>query len=961
MMQLFRTIRSQIRYGIILPYLFLMVLVVLAGSGIAIILVADSWQERFDNQLGQVARNFTEAFAEHEIENISFLGRTIFSEANPITGAPAVAEAIARREIPGLELAVEPLYRLGVQENLVDRLIIFDTDGIALIDWERSATNPNQPTRYVGTNLSGLDVIQRVLQGQTELLPNSNVIADKYSGLIQFRSADASDSLHFFTVVPVAVDLNGEAAGGEQFVGGMLVASRLDNLLVALQNKSQSAITTLYSINGEAVGSTVTGRSLAEMAMSESLIRDVAALNERAQAASNGSATIGTTDPRDGGTVDACLDIGNLTGRLVNPLAQNRLPACSITDEVTIGDRSYQFVYAPMLIRGVQTGFFSIALSRDFVISAWSSSRWAIIVVTALLAVGAVVVGFLVAQQITNPLTELVETATAVTAGDLARRSQVNAPNELGKLSVAFNQMTEHLLQLYTTSRELNRSIEVPQVLGVTANAAAAFTKGTTAVALLMEDAAWSYRVCPADEGRFARLLREHPSPNDPLFSRFQPQTEQQMQLLLVEDDPSPAVKRLCEQAAMQSVLADPLFLQDRLIGLLMLVHPEPQAFSEADIQSLSVIGNMSSTVLANAVLFSQVQHDAKERQAILQSIGDGVVVTDKQGKIVLLNQVAEQMLDLPDWPAKRYTFDELPFEVVQNTRELFGRTSDEQFRIGNRTISRTRSTVIDEQNQSLGEVIVLHDVTEAALVDQAKTDFIATISHEFRTPLTIILGYLGLLMRGSSKEKLTPDQAELIEVVHKQALNMSGLVNNAIMIADIEAGRLTTELQPQDIEVILGMALMPLRTQFEAKKLSITLDIPGDLPPVYGDREHLKGAFTQILDNAYRYTDNGGVTISARVEGSTVQVEFSDTGRGIGPEIMPLLFKRFQRIEGNNSAQRGGGLGLAITKQLIELQGGQVQVKSTPGEGSVFTVTLVQAQEQSLVVAQSDSTSAAS
>jgi signal transduction histidine kinase/HAMP domain-containing protein len=959
-MQLFQTIRSQIRYGIILPYLFLMILVVLAGSGIAIILVADSWQERFDNQMGQVARNFTEAFADHEIDNISYIGRAIFSEANPATGAPAVTEAIAQKNKAGLELAMEPLYRSGITDNQLDRLIIFDTDGIALLDWERSTTNLDQPTRYVGTNLSGLDVVQRVLRGQIEPLPNSDVLADKYSGLIQFRSADASDSLHFFTVVPVSVDVNGDAAGGEQFVGGVLVASRLDNLLVVLQNESQSAITTLYNVNGEAVGSTVTGKTLGEMAMSQSLIRDVAALNERARAASNGSVTAGTANPNEGG-IDACLDIGTLPGRLVNPLSQNRLPACSITDEVTIGDRSYQFVYAPLLIRGVQAGFFSVALSRDFVISAWSSSRWAIIVVTALLAVGAVVVGFIVSQQITNPLKELVSTATEVTGGNLERRSQVKSPNELGKLSVAFNQMTEHLLQLYTASRELNRSIEVPQVLGVASSSAASFVTGTAAIALLLDEGRWSYATRPEDASRFAALLREHPPIDDPLFTRFQPQTEQQIQLLDLTEDPSLAVVTLSQRAGIQSVLVDPLFVQDKLVGLLMLVHADAEAFSEAEVQSLTVIANMSSTVLSNAVLFSRVQHDAKERQAILQSIGDGVVVTDKQGRIILLNQVAEEMLELPDWPTRRYLFDELPFEQVHNTRELFGRTSGEQFRIGMRTISRTRSAVIDENNQSLGEVIVLHDITDAVMVDQAKTDFIATISHEFRTPLTIIIGYVGLLMRGSSKEKLTPDQAELMELVHKQAINMSGLVNNAIMIADIEAGRLSTELQPQDIEVILGMALMPLRAQFETKKLTITLDIPGDLPPVYADREHLKGAFAQFLDNAYRYTDTGGVKITARAENGSVLVEFADTGRGISPEIMPRLFKRFQRIEGNNSAQRGGGLGLAIAKQLIELQGGQVQVKSTVGEGSVFSVTLVQAQEQSFVVAQSDSSTAAS
>lgn len=965
MRKLIQTIRSQIRYGIILPYLFLMILVVMAGSGIAIILVADSWQERFDNQMGQVARNFTEAYAQREINNIAFLGRTIYTEANPQTGAPAVAQAIAKLDSTGLEQAIEPLYRLGLQDDVqLDRLIIFDPQGIALLDWERTVEGGDEPTRYVATNLSKLDFVQRVLGGQQEPIGNSDLLGDKYSGLIRFRSADASDSLYFFTVVPVAVDTNGEAAGGQQFVGGMLVAARLTNLLQDLQNQSQSAITTIYDVSGISLASTVSGLALAELDMSEALIRDVAVLNERARNASSGTATTSTSEsPLNGGTVDACLDIGQLSGRLasVNLLQSNRLPACSIKDTREIAERPYQFVYAPLLIRGVQAGYFSVSLSRDFVISAWSSSRWAIIAVTALLAIGAVVVGFLVAQQITHPLTELVDTAIAVTGGDLERRSRVKAPNELGKLSVAFNQMTEHLLRLYTVSRELNRSIEVEQVLDIATDSASSFAAETQALALLTDDDGWSYSFGAQAAPRLATLAYERPSVNDPFFARFQPQTEQSITLVDLAIDPSPLVVALREQTGLQTALVDPLFVQDRLIGLLFLAHPQANAFSEADLQSLTVIANMSSTVLSNAVLFTQVQRDAKQRQAILESIGDGVIVCDDSRRIVLLNRVAEDMLGLHDWQTMTYHVDKLPLEAMTNTRELFGRTVGSQFRIGERTVSRTESPVIDEESRVVGQVIVLHDITEAVMIDQAKTDFIATISHELRTPLTVIRGYTDLLMRGRDKEKLTEDQTELMEQVRKRAVDMTGLVNNAILIADIEAGKLITELQPQDVELVLGMALTPMRSAFEIKKLSTTLDIPADLPAVLADREHLKRAFAQILDNAYRYTDQGGVTVRARAEANQVIIEFADTGQGISSEILPRLFKRFQRIEGNNSVQRGGGLGLAITKQLIELQGGQVQASSIPGQGSMFTISLTQAQEQSLVVAQSDNTKASS
>jgi signal transduction histidine kinase len=268
---------------------------------------------------------------------------------------------------------------------------------------------------------------------------------------------------------------------------------------------------------------------------------------------------------------------------------------------------------------------------------------------------------------------------------------------------------------------------------------------------------------------------------------------------------------------------------------------------------------------------------------------------------------------------------------------------------------------LIDADGAAGGEVLVLHDITEAVVMDKAKTDFIATISHELRTPLTVIRGFIELLLRGTGGEKLTEDQADLLTQVRARAVDMTDMVNNAILIADIESGQLRTERQPIDLELIVSGALVPLRQSFETKGLKISLEMPEDLPPVLADREQLKRAFSQILDNARRYTEQGSVTVRASTQGDQVRIDVHDTGPGIAPEVLPRLFKRFQRVEGNNSTQRGGGLGLAITRQLIERQGGSVSVTSTPGEGSIFTVILQQANEHTLAVAQADNSSTAS
>lgn len=954
MRQIINAYRSQIKYTVIGPYLALMILVMLVGSFIAITLVADSWQERFNNQLGQVARNFTQSFAQREIGNITFLGQISFTAPNVETGAPAVAQAMRERDEDGLELALTGLWQLGqVNENVQpDRLIVFDPQGQSIIDWERSPNSPTEPTRYIGTNLAGIPLIDAVLRGESAPIPGTNELGDKYSGLISFRNSEGQDYVHFFTVAPVY--LTDRATGEELLVGGLLVAQRLDTLLGDLQQRSQAAISTIFDVSGIARAATVAGIELPTLDMSDQLLAQVSALNApRAQPTSRqspGTAALAEAE-------DPCIDIGLLSGRLASPVEQTRLPACSVNTVAKLAGRDFQLVYAPLLIRGVQSGYFAVGLSTDFVVSAWSSSRSAVIGITTALALATVVVGVVVARRITRPLENLVETAEAVTAGDLQRRSSVVASNELGRLAQAFNQMTEHLLRLYVASRELNRTIEVDQVLAVASAAASQFVPDTEALALLETVDGFILRARPA-----APEYLHHPAlqlaPDAPLLAALANIDAQQIQLARIPAETAHAAG--LTEGDVQTWYATPIFRQRQFAGALLFVHTAPDAFDESNEQSLAVVANMAAAVLANAVLYSQVQRDATQRQAILSSIGDGVVVCDDGGRIVQLNRAAEVILGLHNWHAGELRFADLPLEPVSQSRELFG-GSDAQFRLGQRFVTLTRSPLIAEEGSTTGEVIVLHDITEAAAVDKAKTDFIATISHELRTPLTVIRGFTELLLRGTGGEKLTPDQADLLEQVRARAVDMTDMVNNAILIADIESGQLRTELQPQDLEMVLNMTLAPLRPAFEAKQLDVVVKIPPELPAVLADREQLQRALGQILDNARRYTETGGVTVEAAARDGRVQIDITDTGSGIAPEVLPRLFTRFQRVEGNSSTQRGSGLGLAITRQLIERQGGAVHVRSAPGRGSTFSLTLQQANEHTLAVAQSNASTTTS
>jgi len=884
MRRLLRAVQSQIRYKIILPYLTLTLIVMMAGAAISLGLVAASQEERLTNQLAQVARSSTDALVDRERDNLLFLWQVTFAQENKAVGAPSMAEAFASDDPQVVDTALTPFYQYGVLNvNLdFDRLIAFDERGIALADWLRTSDDPTMPPQKItGTNLSQVDFVKRILSG-TQADGN-----DKFSNLIKFAP---DPQPYFYTAVPVKQ--------GDTVVGGLMIAIKVDRLLKSLEKNSQAAVTTFYDLQGNPFGSTLIDRA------------DLAQLNMP-------------------DAVRTPLDNGQARSVFTVPINQ----------------RPYELAYSPLVIANSRVGYFSVGLSRDFQVEPVSLSRNAIIVIAMVLALGSVLLGYVIARGITKPLTVLVDTAEAVTAGDLERRTTLQSSDELGRLAQVFNQMTEHLLRLYRTSRDLNNTIEVEAVLRVTGATIASFVPGSEVLALLDERGAWHYQLRPDAPAELGVLRNLRLSPTDPLLQDLA--LGRSARLLDPISEPRLTPMGLSSVANFSSVLLTPLVVQDQLAGVLIFGHSEPLAFSGATEPTLMAIANMAASVLYNAVLFGRVHEEASERRAILQSIADGVIVCDHQRNIMLVNRAAEGMLKLHDWHLVRRNFSEVPLIRVESGQDLFGRdVADlEHYQLGDKILRLSNAPVIAEDGHVLGEVIVLHDISDEAAVDQAKTDFIKVISHELRTPLTPICGNTELLLRGIFGE-LNTEQRDTLEQVRVRAEQMKDLVNNIIMVASIEANTLQIELEPQDLWVSVENAAAPLRRSFGAKGLELRVDLKEDLPLVLADREHLRLVLTQLLDNARRYTHSGHVVVTATHLAGMVQLDITDTGPGIPSEEFDRLFTRFHRIEGNNSPERGSGLGLAITRQLVERQGGQVWAYSEVGRGSTFSFSLPVANE---------------
>jgi signal transduction histidine kinase len=372
--------------------------VALAGSTVAFLFISGTAQERLNNQLAQITRNINDRLSKQESDNLVFLREIAFAQANPQANAPAVPDALAQGDAEGLARALDPYFRLSSQRvsDRVDRMIAFDAKQRSIIDWERPQAQASDGDRVIhpGRSIEGLWFVPRILQGQHDEL------GDKFAGLLELGDGKTR---YLFSVAPVVHD--------NRIVGGLIIATRLDTLLQELNAQSQAAMISVYQAED---GSTIASTAAPANGLAELNIRP--------------------------DLVPAIRDL---------ELAQRQ----AIFDVGTVNKREYQFAYAPLRVRGTVVGLLSVALARDYVTGPWLDVQWPLTILTLVLMVAIIGLGIFIARQITRPLQELVSTAQAVSAGDLGRRSQVVAKDEVGILAQSFNDMTGHLLNLYRVVR----------------------------------------------------------------------------------------------------------------------------------------------------------------------------------------------------------------------------------------------------------------------------------------------------------------------------------------------------------------------------------------------------------------------------------------------------------------------------------------------------------------------------
>ena len=344
-------------------------------------------------------------------------------------------------------------------------------------------------------------------------------------------------------------------------------------------------------------------------------------------------------------------------------------------------------------------------------------------------------------------------------------------------------------------------------------------------------------------------------------------------------------------------------------------------------------------------------EHAAATRnQAILEGIADGVIVFDRGGKALVANSAIIQLLGLTPKHILGKRIDALIEPrlsdvdrdiVADMLADQSARYPSVKIQWDQKTLSISSAPVRDRAGVVTGSVAVFRDFTREAELDRMKSDFVSIASHELRTPLTSIRGYLDLLNMGRP-DPLTEQQRSFLQVARDNTERLHQLVNDLLDISRIESGRIELDVQVVSLAEILGKSASLVRNQFVQRGLTLDLDLPPDLPRVFADPKRIGQVVTNLLSNAYKYTPEGGATVHAHASNGTIQVDVKDTGIGISDEDRSKLFTQFFRAESDFVREQSGtGLGLNITRSLVEMHGGRIWVESEPGQGSTFSFTL--------------------
>jgi PAS domain S-box-containing protein len=338
----------------------------------------------------------------------------------------------------------------------------------------------------------------------------------------------------------------------------------------------------------------------------------------------------------------------------------------------------------------------------------------------------------------------------------------------------------------------------------------------------------------------------------------------------------------------------------------------------------------------------------ADKMNAILFSIADGIMMTDYSGKVILSNRRAKELLGMdPKEKLDNKNIQDiidreeiaLSLKEAQEKKENIIKELDLSLK-NNPKFLRTDTSLVahSESGAELGAVTVVRDITLEKELEQMKDDFIHSITHDLRSPMTSIRGFLEFLLDGSSGD-INEQQKEFLDIIDKSSARLLDMINDILDVAKMESGRMPMNIENVSFEDIAQLVVKSLESQAKKDKVGLYLETKNEIESIDADKNLIHRVITNLVSNALKFTpEQGEVKIIIEDIGDKMQVSIQDTGEGMPAEYVDKIFDKFEQVKGSRGKRKGTGLGLTITKYIVETHGGKIWAESEIGKGSRFT-----------------------
>lgn len=544
-------------------------------------------------------------------------------------------------------------------------------------------------------------------------------------------------------------------------------------------------------------------------------------------------------------------------------------------------------------------------------------------------------------RWVTASLQSLSQEASRISSGELNNPLVITGEDEVGRLSGAFEKMR---LSLKDRLDELNRLLLVSQ--GVASSLDVKIAVQPVFDSLLAMGASSARMVLQREVSIESVKERSSGFGNGPATALYAYLDEQILEMMRHQEQltisNTARMRRITIPPGKPhpaAVMARALYRENNYYGTLWVTFDQPHVFSDEEIRFFITLSAQAALAATNARLYSSAEVGRQRLEAVLASTPEPVLVTDEQGNLLLLNPAAQDVAGLVQEATPGKPIREVVNSLILQT--LLSQPATERVISQEVTLQSGRMYYVSvspvrSEGLPVGKICILQDITHFKELDALKSDFVATVSHDLRTPLTLMRGYATMLqMVGDLNEQ----QKNYILKINQGVENMTRLVNNLLDLGRIEAG-VDTLFEKVNVTDVLEKVITALQPQADQKNITLTQDAGSRQTELAeADAALLQHAFTNLLDNAIKYTPMGGqVDVRMKSRGDQLVLEVRDNGIGVAPLDLPRLFEKFYR-SGRKEAyqQRGTGLGLAIVKSIAERHGGRVWVESTLGKGSSF------------------------